>query len=73
MENTREVPAGGGEGEEAGVPGGVPPAEQALLPCCCLGGWTSGCEGNGNSEKDSQSPGQKLAATLLEDVWLLQE
>ena len=28
--------AGGGEGEEAGLPVGMPPAVLALLPLCCL-------------------------------------
>ena len=30
------------------------------------------CGGDGNPEKDSQLPGHKVAATLLEDVWLRQ-
>ena len=67
------MPAGGGEGEEAGVPGGMPPSEQALLPLCCLGVWTAGYGGDGNPENDSQLPGHKVAATLLKYVWLRQE
>ena len=67
------MPAGGGEGEEADVPGGMNPAAQALPPLCCLGGWTAKCGDNGNPEKDSQSPGQKVAATLIYDMWVRQE
>ena len=68
MENTREVPAEGGEGEEANVHGGMPTAAQELLPRFCLGGWNSGCGGVNNTKKDSQLPGHKVAATLLGDV-----
>ena len=54
------------------VTGGIPPAAQALLPLCRLGVWTAGNVGDGNPENDSQSTGQKLVATLIEDVWLCQ-
>ena len=63
----------GGEEEEAEVPGGMPPAAQALLPLCRLGGWISGSGGDGNPEKVSQLPGHQVAANLLKDVWLRQE
>ena len=59
------MPAGGGEGKEANVPGGMPPAAQEIPPLCCLDGWISGCGGDGYPEEDSQSPGHKVAATLL--------
>ena len=51
----------------------MPSATQALLPLRCLGGWTAGCGGNRNPEKDIQLPGQEVAATLLEDMRLCQE
>ena len=67
------MPAGGGEVEEADVPGGIPLAAKALLPLCCLGGWTAGCGGDGYLEKNIHLHGHKVAATLLEDVRLRQE
>ena len=60
-------------GEEADVPGGMTLAAQTLLPLCCIGGWTDGCGGNGNTEKDSQSPGHKVVATLIKDVQVRQD
>ena len=57
--------SGGGEGEEADVPGGMPPAAQAILPLCRLGVWIDGSGGNGNPEELSQWPGHQVAATLL--------
>ena len=45
------MPAGGGKGEEADVPGGMPPAAPALLPLCRLGGWTSGSGGDGTLKR----------------------
>ena len=41
-----EVYAGGGEGEEGNVPGGMPSEGQAILPLCCLGSLISGCGGD---------------------------
>ena len=67
------MPAGGGEGEEADVPGGIPPEFQALLPLFCLDGWTAWSGGDSNPENYIQSPGHNVAATLLEDVRLRQE
>ena len=64
---------GGGEGEEADVPGGMPPAVPALLPLYILGGWTDGGGGDGNLEEVSQSPGHQMEETLLEDVWIHEE
>ena len=61
-----------GEVKEADVSRGLPIVAQALLPICCLGGLTDGCGGDKNPEKESQLPGQKLAATLLEDMQLRQ-
>ena len=60
--------AGGGEGEEADIPVGVPTSAQALLHICCLSGWISGGGGDSNPEKVSQLPGHQVAATLLEDM-----
>ena len=65
--------SGGRKGEEADVPGGMPPTAQALLPLCSLGGWTVGGGGNGNLEQVSQSPGHQVEATLLKDVRVRQE
>ena len=59
---------GGKKGEETDVPRGMPPAAPALLPLFRLGGWTAGGGGNGNLEEVSQSPGQKVEATLMKDV-----
>ena len=67
------MPVGGGEVEEVDVPGGMTPAAKSIIPLCCLGGWTAGCEGDCNPEKYSQSPGHKVTATLIEDVRLRQE
>ena len=53
----------GGEGEEADVPGGIPPAVQALLRLRRLGGRISWSGGDSNPEKVSQFPGQEVAAT----------
>ena len=64
---------GGGKGEEADVPGGMPLAAQALIPLCRLVGWTAGGGGDGNIEEFSQSPGHQVEATLLEDVWIRQK
>ena len=71
-QSTGEVPTGGGKGEEADVPGGMPPAAPALLPLCRLLGWTDGGGGNGNLEEVSQLPVYQVEATLLKDVWLSQ-
>ena len=60
-------------GEEADVHGCMPPAAPALLPLCCLGGWTAGVGGDGNLEEVSQSPGHQVVAILLKDVWIRQE
>ena len=62
------MPARDGEGEEAGVPLGMPPAAQALLPFFRLGRWNTGCRGGINPEADSPLPGHQVASTLLEDV-----
>ena len=59
--------------EEADVPIGMPKAAQALLPLYRLGGWIDRRGGDDNPEKDSQSPGHQVAATLLEDVQVRQE
>ena len=67
------MPAGGGEGEEADVPGGIPPEFQALLPLFCLDGWNAGGGVYGNLEEVSQLPRHQVEATLLEDVWVHQE
>ena len=67
------MPAGGVKGEEADVPVGMPPSAPALLPFCCLVGWTVGGGGDGNLEEVSQSPGHKVEAALLKDVWIRQE
>ena len=53
--------------------GGMPPAAQALIPLCRLGGWNAGGVGNDNPEEVSQSPGHQVEVTLLEDVWIHQE
>ena len=62
------MPTGGGKGEEADVPGGMPPAAPELLPIFRLGGWTSGGGSNSNLEEVSQSPGNQVEVTLLEDA-----
>ena len=49
--------AGGVKGGNADVPGGMPPAAQALLSFCRLGGLTSVGGGDSNPEEVSQSPG----------------
>ena len=67
------MPAGDGKGEEADVPGGMPPAAPALLPLCLLGGWNSGGGGDVNPEDVSQSPVHQVEAILLKDVWIRQE
>ena len=59
--------------EEAGLPGGMPPAAPALLPICRLVGWNAGGGGDGDLEEVSQSPGHQVEATLLEDVWIHQD
>ena len=64
---------GGEKGEEADVPGVMPPSAQALLPLCCLGGWNAGSGGNSNLEEVSQSPGHQVESTLLKDVRVRQE
>ena len=64
---------GGGKGEEADVPGGMPLADPVLLPLCRLGGQTAGGGGDGNIEDVSQSPGHQVEATLLKDTWIRQE
>ena len=60
-------------GEEADVPGGMPPSAPALLSLFGLGGWTDGGGGDGNLEEVSQSPGHQVEANLLKDVWIPQE
>ena len=72
-EGPREVTAGGGKGKEADVPGGMPPAVLALLPLCCLGGWTAVGGGDGNPEEVSQLPGHQVGKILLKDVRIRQE
>ena len=67
------MPSGGGKGEEADVPVGMPPAAPSLLSLCRLGGWSSGGAGDGNPEEVGQSPGHQVVATLLKDVWIRQE
>ena len=67
------MPAGDGKGEEADVPGGMPPEAPELIPLCHLNGWTAGGRGDGNPEEVSQSPGHQVEATLLKDVWIRQE
>ena len=67
------MPAGGGEGTEDDVTGGMPPAAQALLTLFCLGGRTDGWGGNSYPEKDNQLPGHKVAAMLLKYVQIRQE
>ena len=64
--------AGGGKGEEADVPGGMPPATTELLPLYCLGGWTAGGGDEGNLEKVMESPGHQVEAFLLKDVLIHQ-
>ena len=73
MVSEAEVPAGGGEGGEAYVTGYMPPAAQALPPLFRLGGWTAGRGDDGSPEKDSQSPGNQVEATLLGDFRVRQE
>ena len=67
------MPAGDRDSKEAGIPGGIPTVAQALLPLGFLSGLTNGCGGDCYTEKDNQSPGHKVASTLLGDLWLLQE
>ena len=67
------MPTGGGKGEEADVPGGMPPATPALLPLCRLGGWTAVGGGDISPEEVSQSPSHQVEVTLLKDVCILQE
>ena len=67
------MPTGGGKGEEADGPGGMPPEAPKLLPPFRLVGWTAGGGGDVNPEEVSQSPGHQVEATLLKDVWIRQE
>ena len=67
------MPPGGRKWEKEDVPGGLPLATSKLIPLCSLGGWAAGSGGDGYPEKDSQSPGHKLATALLKDVWIRQE
>ena len=64
---------GGGKGEEEDVPEGMPPVAPSLLPIFRLGGWTVGGGVVVNLEDVSLSPGHQVDATLLKDVWILQE
>ena len=48
------MPAGGVNGEESYVPGGMPPAAPALIPIFRLSGWTVVGGGNVNLEEVSQ-------------------
>ena len=57
--------AGGVEGEEADVTGGMPSEAQALLPLCRLGGGIAGGGGDSNPENFSQLPGHQVAEILL--------
>ena len=69
----REVPPRGQKGEEEYLPGCLPPATSTLLPLYSLGGRAAGSGGNSYPEKNSQSPGHQVAASLLKDVWIRQE
>ena len=66
------MPTGGVKGEEADVPGGMPPAAPTLLPLCRLGEWTAGGGGDGNLEEVIQSPGHQVEASLIKEVWIRQ-
>ena len=68
----RRVPPRGGTGEEENVSGGLPPSASKLIPLFCLCGRAAGGEGDGYPEKGSQSPGHKVEAVLLKDVWIRQ-
>ena len=51
----------------------MPPAAQTILSLCCLRRRTSRSGGDSYPKKDSQSPCNKVAATLLTDVQIRQE
>ena len=72
-EDSLEVSALDGAGQEENVLGGMPPEVQTLLSLCCLHLRTDGCGGDGYPEKDSHLTRNKVAATLLTDVRILQE
>ena len=72
-EGSIEVPARGGKGEEANVPGGMPTAAPELLPLFRLVGLNTGGGGDGNFEKVIQLPGHQMEAILLKYVRIHQE
>ena len=55
------------------VSGGLPPATPSLFAFCSLIQWAIRCERRGFPEKYSQPPHNKVAATALKDVWIIQE
>ena len=70
---TRKVSTRSGAGKEEDVFGGLPPTRLTLLYLRCLRRQAAGNGGDVHPEKDRQSPCNKVAAPLLEDVWIRQE
>ena len=69
----REVYSRHRKGKTKDVTGGLPPATPKLVVLHCLSWWVNGWGGGGYPENGSHPPHNKVAETIIKDVWIRQE